>query len=485
MSTKELKAKTEAKEHKKTKRASYEYTPLKDCVVGTDQTWNFYAVVLDATFPHKSFRSDRFVCQMRIADPNSKFDSDGIVQHCTLMFFARRFEDLPVSQRVGDIIRVHRAYVQEYKGIKQFTSNIFFNSSWALFSPNQVAKTKAALADGNNFRPFVYFGKSFSFERSEHKIITACREWTAKSFQKHKVLNERYITKLTDVPVAGGKKEDDRYYDVDLQVKVVQVFKLDDYSSEIRVVDASNQVWFCQVLNLKYKYLKEGQYVRIRSATLEHHEKYNEGRSFGFKQYSNILSLPAQSLLVKDMAVDEKKVINDLEKALLTQEQTIMHPVIISRPQKREGDLTNLDKILSYTEAPEGARFLTRFTVVSVYPSAENLIQIQNTKTSALRENKGALKKDEKHVLSVVFLAEDYSTASSNQFAKIHLTEGAAQSVFFKGVKIDDLLKKKATRDRVHFALKQIERFNVWIEGTVAVNKRGQLELVETELKEY
>jgi len=57
--------------------------------------------------------------------------------------------------------------------------------------------------------------------------------------------------------------------------------------------------------------------------------------------------------------------------------------------------------------------------------------------------------------------------------------------VFFKGVKIDDLLKTKSTRERVQFALKQIERFNVWIEGTVAVNKRGQLELVETELKEY
>jgi len=30
---------------------------------------------------------------------------------------------------------VHRAHVQEYKGIKQFSANIFFNSSWALFSP--------------------------------------------------------------------------------------------------------------------------------------------------------------------------------------------------------------------------------------------------------------------------------------------------------------------------------------------------------------
>jgi hypothetical protein len=49
--------------------------------------------------------------------------------------FANKFEDLPVSQRVGDIIRVHRASVGIFKNQKQFTANIFFNSSWAVFSP--------------------------------------------------------------------------------------------------------------------------------------------------------------------------------------------------------------------------------------------------------------------------------------------------------------------------------------------------------------
>ena len=53
----------------------------------------------------------------------------------TLMFFAKRFWDLPNSQRIGDIIRVHRAQCGTYKGVKHFTANIFFNSSWALFYP--------------------------------------------------------------------------------------------------------------------------------------------------------------------------------------------------------------------------------------------------------------------------------------------------------------------------------------------------------------
>jgi hypothetical protein len=48
---------------------------------------------------------------MRIVDIQQPMDKDGVVEFCTLVFFARRFEDLPISQRIGDIIRVHRAHV--------------------------------------------------------------------------------------------------------------------------------------------------------------------------------------------------------------------------------------------------------------------------------------------------------------------------------------------------------------------------------------
>ena len=60
-------------------------------------------------------------------------DSAGVVDFISIVFFADKFEDLPVCQRVGDIIRVHRATVATYKDRKQFTANVCFNSSWALF----------------------------------------------------------------------------------------------------------------------------------------------------------------------------------------------------------------------------------------------------------------------------------------------------------------------------------------------------------------
>lgn len=66
-------------------------------MVGRDDTYNFYAVVLDATFPHKSFKSDRYICSIKITDPDQPIEKDGVIEHCTLVLFAKRFEDLPIS----------------------------------------------------------------------------------------------------------------------------------------------------------------------------------------------------------------------------------------------------------------------------------------------------------------------------------------------------------------------------------------------------
>jgi hypothetical protein len=32
--------------------------------------------------------------------------------------FAKRMEDLPIVRKIGDVIRVHRATVKEYNGVK-------------------------------------------------------------------------------------------------------------------------------------------------------------------------------------------------------------------------------------------------------------------------------------------------------------------------------------------------------------------------------
>ena len=75
------------------------------------------------------------------------------------------------------------------------------------------------------------------------------------------MLSDQFITNLSDLK---SIQQDDRHIDFDLQVKVLQMLKLDDYTSECRVIDESNEIWHVQVLNQKFKWLREGNYVRIR-----------------------------------------------------------------------------------------------------------------------------------------------------------------------------------------------------------------------------
>ena len=101
------------------------------------------------------------------------------------------------------------------------------------------------------------------------------------------------------VPEVGTPNESNptQYADFDIQVKILQLFKLDQYKSEMRVIDSSNEIWHAQVYNIKYRYLREGSYVKIRGCTL--HNFVNKGyeRTFGMRPFSNILTLPYPSML--------------------------------------------------------------------------------------------------------------------------------------------------------------------------------------------
>lgn len=88
-------------------------------------------------------------------------DNKGVCDYISIVFFADKFEDLPVCQRVGDIIRVHRSTVATYKDRKQFTANVCFNSSWALFPLHFKGQNQSGEAHiSEEFSPHAFFGKS-------------------------------------------------------------------------------------------------------------------------------------------------------------------------------------------------------------------------------------------------------------------------------------------------------------------------------------
>jgi hypothetical protein len=77
------------------KKRDYAYTELNKLKVGSAPV-NVYGVVLDATFPHKSFKSDKYICTFKIGDPSNKI-TQGVSDFISVVFFAKSFEDLPIS----------------------------------------------------------------------------------------------------------------------------------------------------------------------------------------------------------------------------------------------------------------------------------------------------------------------------------------------------------------------------------------------------
>ena len=69
---------------------------------------------------------------MKIVDPslhikNQKGTGEG--DYATLILYAKRFEDLPIAQKVGDVIRIHRANLKLYNHQRQFNASVFNNFS--------------------------------------------------------------------------------------------------------------------------------------------------------------------------------------------------------------------------------------------------------------------------------------------------------------------------------------------------------------------
>ena len=174
-----------------------------------------------------------------------------------------------------------------------------------------------------------------------------------------------------------------------------------------------------------------------------------------------------------------------------------MHPVIASEitDQKLASQpLTTLDEVLNTDVAEafsKNTAFKARIAVMATVPgiskeikadSVASLVKIVNKKSGASRDAKGALKKDEAYSLNLQLFVQDYSTQGSNQVVRVLLDE---EGGFFRGIKLESLLKNKQAQEMVWQTLANLHKFNVWLECVLAYNKTGQLVMKDTEVKHF
>lgn len=121
------------------------------------------------------------------------------------MIVGRRFQDLPIVQRIGDVIRCHRAEYSN-KGDQHFLKlNLHYNSSWALFSADNVV---APEVEGQVRNPateaYAFSGYSYTMETIDQKQLDTIRVWSKKHFASHKVIIEEMYTALSQADEEEG-----------------------------------------------------------------------------------------------------------------------------------------------------------------------------------------------------------------------------------------------------------------------------------------
>lgn len=432
------------------------------------QPQHFYAVVIDATFPYKT-NEERYICSLKIVDPSlylkkEKGTGDSS-DYATLVLYAKRFEDLPIIHRLGDIIRVHRATLRLYNGQRQYNANVFYNSSWALFSTDKKSPLQEIGGQDatSELAPFHYSGKHFTFEKNEAATLQNIRKWAQQYFSQYNVISNDMFTPLNKAQSHKG--------DFDVIAKILQVFELDEYTNELKLKDASGQVFYTLALKLKFPHLRAGEVVRIRSATYD--ETATQKKVLILQHYSNILTFVSGSKLAKDL---KAKISDDraVEKAALKQDVSLS-AVVLTEIDKKHANLpihslqdlfhnADSDKELSSKDT-----FRAQFFVTKIEPSdVKEWVKGYDRKTKKTTSLKGSAAKGGDNIFQVSFLVKDASTQLNNNAYRVLLyTHDGLGANFFNNVKADNLHKNNDARKKLEEYADMLTRFNSYVDAVL------------------
>lgn len=376
---------------------------------------------------------------------------------------------MPIIQRIGDIIRVHRATLRLYNNQRQFNASVFYNSSWALFSTDKKTPQQEATGDekgqSNENVPFSFSGKHYTFEKNEATILGNIRKWANQYVSQYNVITQDMIQPLS--------KAQSQKSDFDVVAKILQIFELDEYTNELKLKDLSGQVYYALALKLKFPLLRSGDAIRIRSVVYD--ETSTHKKVLILSHYSNIMTFVSSSKLAKEIKSkvhDEKT----SEKAILKQ-PVMMNAVILTEVDKKHQNLpvTSLDDLFHQSESdPELANkntFRTTFYVTKIEPSdPKEFVKQFDKKTKKTTSLKGssAGKAAGNLIYQVQFLVKDVSTQLNNNIYRVLLyTHDGLGANFFNGLAADNLYKNNDARKKIEDYSELLTKFNSWVDAVV------------------
>jgi len=263
----------------------YLYTTF-DCLKEQGE-YNFYGIVLDASFPLEEQNTSKYSCTLKLIDQttncltNPSNFNDNIIY---LTIKSSEKENIPYIHHIGDIVRVHRGFYSP-----KTKRNVYLNvckdnktrGSWCLYSLNN-----------NTTEPYACSNKKYTVESQDKEIIESNKSWLKTYLNKDKALVYPYQIKL-ESRLNGGN-------DSDLLVHVVKKIELDDQV----VLFIQDETDGCELHTYKYyNFIQENDVIRVRAY------KLFDGTNLILNEFGNILIVPQFSQCYKE-------VINSLTKKL-------------------------------------------------------------------------------------------------------------------------------------------------------------------------
>jgi hypothetical protein len=364
--------------------------------------------------------------------------------------YANKFEDLPIVQRLGDIIRVHRARLTKWnhgqsQNFRQFTANIQQTSSWALYSSDKSIPTGQTATEG----PYAFSGKRSTHEKQDSAIQSTLKKWAQNHFAKNNIEGGDKTRALN----VCHKEEKD----FDVNAKVLRVFELDEYTNELKLRDASGATFYTLAIKLKFPHIKNGSVVRIRSASFD---STSTKKVLILQHYSNIMTHISSSKLaatlskVKDSAADASALKSN-------------GPVVLTEVDKKHAALpTSSLHDLFHGDNQKTSTFRVCFYVTRTEPgSVEEACKLYNKSSKKTASAKGSKGGD--HIYQVQFLAKDVSTQHNNNVYKILLYTHEGLGANFFQQKATNLHADSKAQKKVADAFNLLGRFNSWVDAVV------------------
>lgn len=156
-----------------------------------------------------------------------------------------------------------------------------YNSAWSLFTADEVIPPEVDSDMNFTHDPYAFNGKTYTNENYDTKVLDKLRTWNDRYWAKNMVLSEDTITPLDEAEQEPG--------DFDVMGQVVQLIHRDEYTSDIRIKDSSDETWFINILRRKFPRVSEGEFVKIRSATID--KETEREKMLKLAPYSNIMTI--------------------------------------------------------------------------------------------------------------------------------------------------------------------------------------------------